>query len=1015
MSYHTPNHGQQYPYGAAAQEPIQQQQPQPPPHPLYTGPPQRRSAHLNAAAASLSAPIPQQPQQQPQPVAPIGPPIQETTTRPPLSHSASSGRINASQMPSLVAVQASDRQRHIGSEFAPLEEENISENQQYFRASLIGEQVPPLPSTPIPILDDGNCSSRFIRTTTYQVPCSEEASSASKIPVALVIQPFADIDDPQRDPSLIPRKIPCVKSFSMSIPFSEIDASFSSPPLSKSSSTLLSGKKSPFSLILSKVGLDNSQDSNALDEVEEEGPIRCVRCRAFINCFVKFISQGRGWECNLCSMVNKTPSSYYCNLDQSNGKRLDLQHRPELCLASVDFLAGKDQILKKPLPPSIIFVLEGGPAALKNGSFDSSVHTIRLIIQEELRRSSLLTNYGKMAIITFDSISCQFYDFSSVSKDGSLDPKILVAPEIHDPFLPLSPEALFFSLNGKDGKSEAALSFLDRLSALIHSSPKQTSVMDSCLGAACQLAMEAVTGAGGGRVVIFASSPPTSGIGALKPRPSMTNSSSIFTTSTSDKINPMILPQQCKNPPLDFWSSLGRSAATAGVSFVLVATPGCAIGASGSVGASSPSMDLATISQIVRLTNGSLLYYPFFNRELHASKMVGDSFKLLESRSFVHDGLVRVRSGPGIQIGDYLGNICVQNSGTDCSLATVNSAQTFTVNCIYDGKLKEGNGLQGGSGIHFQVALLHTTSRGERRIRVHNLCLAATNTMSSIFRMADLDSYLIYACKKAINDLFNHGVMNMVSCAHSRPSLILAAYRKHCASTMPVGQLVLPESFKLLPLYCLALARSIFFGSHINIQTADSRVAALVDGMQAGLNNFESMLYYRMFSLLDWEDPAREAPQLRLSQEYISSSGIYLIDRFDKWIMFIGKDASSSFLSAIFGDDICSAGALNINSSYCLPNISNSPLNCAIRKLIRKSEDKRMSVMPLVIVRQGFGDVGDQEWLSCFIEDQMPSSPSSFIPGLSYVDFLCKVHSQINHEINNNSIMEKTAMLNFLQ
>ena len=37
---------------------------------------------------------------------------------------------------------------------------------------------------------------------------------------------------------------------------------------------------------------------------------------------------------------------------------------------------------------------------------------------------------------------------------------------------------------------------------------------------------------------------------------------------------------------------------------------------------------------------------------------------------------------------------------------------------------------------------------------------------------------------------------------------MLAAYRKHCASTSPSGQLILPESLKLLPLYALGLIKS---------------------------------------------------------------------------------------------------------------------------------------------------------------------------------------------------------------
>lgn len=50
---------------------------------------------------------------------------------------------------------------------------------------------------------------------------------------------------------------------------------------------------------------------------------------------------------------------------------------------------------------------------------------------------------------------------------------------------------------------------------------------------------------------------------------------------------------------------------------------------------------------------------------------------------------------------------------------------------------------------------------------------------------------------KAIKDSLN-----------SRCATILATYRKHCASPTNAGQLILPESLKLLPLYTNSLLKS---------------------------------------------------------------------------------------------------------------------------------------------------------------------------------------------------------------
>ena len=41
-----------------------------------------------------------------------------------------------------------------------------------------------------------------------------------------------------------------------------------------------------------------------------------------------------------------------------------------------------------------------------------------------------------------------------------------------------------------------------------------------------------------------------------------------------------------------------------------------------------------------------------------------------------------------------------------------------------------------------------------------------------------------------------------------RSTKVLVSYRKTCSQNTPVGQLVLPESFKLLPLYTNCLVRN---------------------------------------------------------------------------------------------------------------------------------------------------------------------------------------------------------------
>ena len=103
-----------------------------------------------------------------------------------------------------------------------------------------------------------------------------------------------------------------------------------------------------------------------LIDTQGHGPVRCSRCRAYVNPFFKFVDNGQKFICNLCQASNKgvvliermgvrvasltnwltqpsyhpflVPEYYYCNLDGSNVRR-DRNQRPELCRGSVEYIA----------------------------------------------------------------------------------------------------------------------------------------------------------------------------------------------------------------------------------------------------------------------------------------------------------------------------------------------------------------------------------------------------------------------------------------------------------------------------------------------------------------------------------------------------------------------------------------------------------------------------------------------------------------------------------------------------
>lgn len=129
------------------------------------------------------------------------------------------------------------------------------------------------------------------------------------------------------------------------------------------------------------------------------------------------------------------------------------------------------------------------------------------------------------------------------------------------------------------------------------------------------------------------------------------------------------------------------------------------------------------------------------------------------------------------------------------------------------------------------------------------------------------------------------------------------------------------------------------------------------------------------------------------------------VDDAERIRILICSMVDPEILSSLFG--VAQAVALNVTGMTCLPDLNNM-LSYHARRLINQIQAKYDRTLPLQIIRQGI-DAADADWQQCLIEDAQTSL------GPSYVDFLCRLHGQINHEMTSSSLAEKTALLSFFQ
>ncbi|KAL1844114.1 hypothetical protein VTJ49DRAFT_4966 [Mycothermus thermophilus] len=120
---------------------------------------------------------------------------------------------------------------------------------QPFNVSELDLPPPPIilpPNSSVTPSPDANCAPKYVRSTLNAIPTTHSLLKKSKLPLALIIQPYAslhDLDDP----------VPIVQ-----------------------------------------------------DQVIS----RCRRCRSYINPFVTFLDHGHRWRCNMCNLTNDVPQAF---------------------------------------------------------------------------------------------------------------------------------------------------------------------------------------------------------------------------------------------------------------------------------------------------------------------------------------------------------------------------------------------------------------------------------------------------------------------------------------------------------------------------------------------------------------------------------------------------------------------------------------------------------------------------------------------------------------------------------
>ncbi|KAI4883383.1 hypothetical protein NFI96_024742, partial [Prochilodus magdalenae] len=634
------------------------------------------------------------------------------------------------------------------------------------------------------------------------------------------------------------------------------------------------------------------RDLTQLPVITSNTIVRCRSCRTYINPFVSFLDQRR-WKCNLCYRVNDVPDEFMYNpVTRSYGEP---HKRPEVQNSTVEFIASSDYmsmepdvfpnsfgpflLLRPPQPAVYLFVLDVSHNAVETGY-------LNVLCQSLLENLEKLPGDARTRVgfLTFDS-TIHFYNL----QEGLSQPQMLIVSDIDDVFIP-TPDSLLVNLKESQ---ELVKDLLNGLPGMF----QHTRETHSALGPALQAAYKLMS-ATGGRVSVFQTQLPTVGAGQLQSREDPNQRSSTKGV-------------QHLGPATDFYKKLALdcSGQQIGVDLFML---------------SSQYSDMASLACMSKYSAGSIFYYPAFHHIHNPAqkvKLQKDLQRYL-TRKIGFEAVMRIRCTKGLSIHTFHGNFFVRSTDL-LSLANVNPDSGFAVQMSIDESLADT------SLVCFQAALLYTSSKGKRRIRVHTLCLPVVSQLNDVFAGADVQAITCLLANMAIDPLCHlqsvdargrHWCERSGSFIGGLPSqrtpnlqagqALLAPAACGSSRYMYLALLKIPAYVVLCDLFsmhCHFKQKALRTGISTRL---DERVFSMCEFKSQPLKQMMRMIHpdlYRVDNLTDQgalhlnDRVIPQPPLLQLTAEKLTREGAFLMDCGSMMCLWVGKSCSDAFIQDVLG------------------------------------------------------------------------------------------------------------------
>ncbi|ESO87063.1 hypothetical protein LOTGIDRAFT_210457 [Lottia gigantea] len=678
------------------------------------------------------------------------------------------------------------------------------------------------------------------------------------------------------------------------------------------------------------------KDLSQLPVIQSSVIVRCRSCRTYINPYVHFVDSRR-WKCNLCYRVNDLPEEF--SFDPVTKTYGDPQRRPEIRSATIEFIAPSEYMLRPPQPAVYLYLLDVSFNAISTGYLNLFCQT--LLDELDKIPGDSRTQIG---FLCYDR-SLYFFNLS----EGLSQPQMLIVPDLDDVFLPLPDELL---VNLHESK-ELISDLLNNLPSLFEGNMETGSALGAALQAAYKLMHPT-----GGRITVMQTVLPTVGQGALQLRES--------SSQTSAKNIPHL------GPATDFYKKLALDCSAQQIAVDLFMLNG-------------QYADIASLSCISKYSAGCIYYYPSFHtiKNIPVTEKYEADLRRYLTRKIGFESVMRIRCTRGLSIHTFHGNFFVRSTDL-LSLPNINPDAGFGMQMSIEDTLAEA------STVCFQAALLYTSSKGERRIRVHTLCLPVTNHISEVYSSADQQAIISLLAKMAVDRSLTSSMGDARDALMNAAIDCIGSYSTQLNSSQKMGAVVLPHSLRIVPLFILGLLKSTGFKGNTNTKT-DDRVFALQQFKVLPISYLLQSIYPSLYPVHNITEQSevvksgtsvRMPPLIQLSSANIDRHGVYVMDTGESVYMIVGGSVSDTFCQNVLDKP----NFMSIPDTMSdLPEMEN-PLSIDLRNFINYLLDCRPNGSTFLVMRDD--SKARHLFYQHMVEDRTESS-------MSYYEFLQYLQQQI--------------------